>query len=322
MKQFFLLLIFTLFFYDGFSQNPQDQVYYDVDYSLVTPTGEIKGTLCKPIHPPVTPLVIIIAGSGPTDRNGNSNLGINTDAYQMLAWDMAKKGISSIRFDKRGIGESKQAGASESALRFETYVEDVKSWVNHFAEKTNYNGIYILGHSEGSLIGMIASQTSPVKGFISIAGAGRPADQLLLEQVSGRLPDEMFSLFKADIDSLKNGMSLMYVLPPFLPFFRPGVQEYMKSWMKYDPAKEIKKVTVPVMLIQGTTDLQVKETDVRILAEARPESRLLILENMNHILKEAGADTKTNLETYKDPLLPLKDGLTDQIVLFIRTHQK
>jgi uncharacterized protein len=304
----------------GFGQGTE-QAYYDAPYTLKTPTGEIKGTLCSPSRWANSPLVIMIAGSGPTDRNGNSPLGIETNCYQMLAWELAKKGISSVRFDKRGIGESKAATVGESALRIETYVDDVTAWVNEFSNKKSYSGIFILGHSEGSLIGMLAAQKIPVKGYISLAGAGRPADQLLMEQLSG-VPQEFITLIQADLDSLKQGLSLTYVHPNLMAFFRPSVQEYMKSWLRYDPAAEIKKLTVPVLLVQGTTDLQVKVKEANLLATARPDARLAVFENMNHILKEAGEDPKTNLETYKDPSLPLKAGLAETIIDFIRQHQK
>ncbi|MFN8206034.1 MAG: alpha/beta fold hydrolase [Bacteroidales bacterium] len=298
-----------------------DQTYYDTPYTLKTPTGEIKGTLCSPSRWANSPLVIMVAGSGPTDRNGNSPLGVESNCYQMLAWELAKKGISSVRFDKRGIGESKAATVGESALRLETYVDDVIAWVNEFNNKKSYSAIFIMGHSEGSLIGMLAAQKAPVKGYISLAGAGRPADQLLMEQLAG-VPKEFIVLIQADLDSLKQGMSLQYVHPNLMAFFRPSVQEYMKSWLRYDPAAEIQKLNIPVLLVQGTTDLQVKIKEVNLLAAARPDARLAVFENMNHILKEAGEDPKTNLETYKNPDLPLKAGLTATITDFIRQHQK
>lgn len=164
-----------------FAQAPSDSVFSESEVVLKTPSGDISGTLTIPNTAKSSPIVLIIAGSGPTDRDCNSAMGIRTNAYKLLAADLVKNGISSLRFDKRGIGKSRQATTSESELRFETYIDDVVSWISLLKADKRFSSITILGHSEGSLIGMVAAERAPVAGFISISGAGKPIDKILRE---------------------------------------------------------------------------------------------------------------------------------------------
>src|SRR6202008_3030166 len=152
--------------------------------TLKTSTGEIKGTLLLPALKTKIPLVLIIAGSGPTDRNGNQSSAEN-NSLKLLAEELAKNGIASVRFDKRGVGESAGAFEDESALRFDTYVSDVSGWIDFLAPDKRFGKLIVAGHSEGSLLGMAAAaKSTKVSAFISIAGAGRPADEILKEQFS------------------------------------------------------------------------------------------------------------------------------------------
>src|SRR5579859_7330981 len=97
---------------------------------LKTPSGTIYGTLLVPSAPKRMPVVLLIAGSGPTDRNGNSAmLPAPNNSLKMLAEALAARNIASLRYDKRGIGESKAAMTAEKDLRFDTYVDDAVAWV-------------------------------------------------------------------------------------------------------------------------------------------------------------------------------------------------
>jgi len=240
----------------------------------------------------------------------------------MLASNFAKNGISTLRFDKRGVAESKGALKSESELRFETYVGDVVDWISLLKSDKRFSKIIIAGHSEGSLIGMIAAENSKVDAFISIAGAGRSADKIMQEQTKKILPPQLKIESDRIIDSLRKGKTVSDINPGLAMLYRPGVQPYMISWIKYDPAAEIKKLDIPVLIIQGTTDLQVSVDDAKLLARAKPDARLLIIDNMNHIMKESEADYQKNMATSRNPNLPLKAGLADEIVTFIKSINK
>jgi predicted alpha/beta hydrolase len=132
-------------------------------------------------------VALIIAGSGPTDRDGN-NPAMRNNSLKMLAEAMNKNGIVSLRYDKRGIARSRNAGLKEADLRFENYVDDAKAWINYLKKELKFTTIFVIGHSEGSLIGMIASQYKNVTKFVSIAGAGQPADKIIREQLKNQPP--------------------------------------------------------------------------------------------------------------------------------------
>jgi len=286
---------------------------------LKTLTGDLSGSLTLPENVTTYPVVLIIAGSGPTDRDCNSVMGIQTNAYKMIAEDFASNGIATLRFDKRGIGKSKSAMTSESELRFETYINDVVAWVSLLKSDKRFSSIIILGHSEGSLLGMIAAEQTNVTGFISIAGVGKSADKVLQEQLKTKLPPQLLEESNKILDSLRIGKTVSNVNSNLVALYRPSVQPYMISWIKYDPAKEIGKLKIPILIIQGSTDLQVTIDDAKLLSASKPDSKLIIIDNMNHVLKESDTDIQKNMATYRNPDLPLKVGLTEDIVNFIRT---
>ena len=290
---------------------------------LETPTGTIYGTLLTPEQAtkPV-PIVLILAGSGPTDRNGNQLPAIHTDTYRMIAEALQQNGIASVRFDKRGIGASDAAGMEESEMRFEHYVEDAVGWLELLSQEDKYSKIIVLGHSEGSLIGMLAcsqsdtTQSGRADGFISLCGAGRPVSEVLREQMS-RQPRFVRDAFLPILDELEKGNTVENV-PADLPLVRPSVQPYMISWLRYDPRLEIKKLTFPMLIVQGTTDIQVSVTDAENLSAANPQAKKVVIKGMNHTLKNS-LTTFTFLQqgTYTNPKYPLHKDLMSSIVQYI-----
>jgi alpha-beta hydrolase superfamily lysophospholipase len=262
-----------------------------------------------------TPLVLIIAGSGPTDRNGN-NAFMTNNSLKMLAEGLKNDGISSLRFDKRGVGESIESGLKEIDLRFEDYIQDVEEWIKLFNKDDRFSNIIVLGHSEGSLIGMIASHKQKVNKFISIAGAGISAGNIIREQLKNQ-PQIVLDESLPIIEKIEKGETVENVSQMLYSLFRPSVQPYMISWFKYDPQKEIAKLDIPILIIQGTTDIQVSISDADKLALGNKKSQKIIIEGMNHILKDADANRQKNIETYSIPDLPLNKELIRIIVNFI-----
>ena len=281
---------------------------------LETPTGNIEGTLLVPSKEH-SPLVLIIAGSGPTDRDGN-NISLQNNSLKMIAQGLYMNDIASFRFDKRGISRSAAAGMSEEDLRFEHYIEDVKQWCSLLKEDPRFSSFIILGHSEGSLIGMIASQTVSPDKFISLAGPGFSMQATLRRQLADQ-PVYILSMSLPIIEQLEKGKTVDSVPPLINMLFRPSIQPYLISTFKYDPVIEISKVQSPALIVQGTTDIQIQVEDAKKLAAANSNSELVIIEGMNHILKEADANRFLNLRTYGDPNLELKQGLIEKITKFI-----
>ena len=281
---------------------------------LETSTGNIEGTLLLPSKRNI-PLVLIIAGSGPTDRDGNSG-SLKNNSLKMLAQGLYDNNIASFRFDKRGIAKSAKAMISEEDLRPEHYIRDVQQWYLLLKNDSRFSSVIILGHSEGSLIGMIASQDVFPEKFISLAGPGVSMQATLKRQLADQ-PPYVLSMSLPIIEQLEKGKTVDSVPPLINSLFRPSVQPYLISSFKYDPAVEISKVKCPVLIIQGTTDIQIQVEDAKKLAESNSNSELVIIEGMNHILKEADANRFLNLRTYGDPNLELKQGLIKSITSFI-----
>jgi len=285
------------------------------EINLETTIGNLSGTLELPNIKPPFPVVLIIAGSGPTDRDGNNPM-MKNNSLKMLATELAKNGIASLRYDKRGIGKSKSAALMENDLHFENYIKDAEGWIDLLKHDTRFGDIIVIGHSEGSLIGMIASQKKNVAKFISIAGIGQSADKTIREQLKSQ-PATVLAQASPILDKLVQGETVENVPSMLNSLFRLSVQPYMISWFKYDPGKEISKLKKPVLIVQGTTDIQVTVDDAEKLAEANPKAEKQIIEGMNHILKTADMDRQKNIATYSQPDLPIKTELVKVIVEFI-----
>ena len=275
----------------------------------------LSGTLTLPGKSGPVPLALIIAGSGPTDRDGNNPM-MKNNSLKMLAIRLATEGIATVRYDKRGIGESAAAGPGEADLRFDHYVNDAKGWIQHLRTDTRFSTITVIGHSEGSLIGMIAA--SDADKFISIAGAGQAADILIRDQLSTQ-PKAVTDMTTPILESLKQGRTVDDVNPSLHFLFRPSVQPYMISWFKYDPRVEISKLTIPVMIVQGTNDLQVTMSEAEKLAAAKPDAKMVKVVNMNHVLKIATDDHQANIATYNNPDLPVAEELLMHVTAFIKS---
>ncbi|MGB2868234.1 MAG: alpha/beta hydrolase [Bacteroidota bacterium] len=300
------------------SQTGIDSAFSSSELTLNTTTGDILGTLTVPGGTGPFPLVLIIAGSGPTDRDCNSPIGMQTNAYKMLAEGFAGNGIATLRFDKRGIAKSGPAMTRERDLRFQTYVDDVVDWTLFMESDKRFSSITLLGHSEGSLIGILAAPQTHAAKFISVAGVGSTADKILQLQLKGKLPPALAEESNKILDSLRAGKTVSDVSQGLMSLYRPSVQPYMISWMKFDPAQEIAKLKIPVQIIQGTTDLQVTVDDAKLLSAAKLDAKVFIVENMNHVLKECDSDVQKNVATYRNPDLPLKSGLVEKMVDFVK----
>lgn len=281
--------------------------------------GNLLGQLELPEGDGPFPLMVILAGSGPTDRNGNSLLlpGRN-DSLKMLAEQLAAKGVASIRYDKRGIGQNTDLANKEEDLRFEHYIEDAAAFVQFAQADERFSQVGIIGHSEGSLVGMVAANEAKADLFISLAGAGRPIDEVLVEQLTSQLSSDPLQEAKAIIDKLKQGELITNVSAELQSIFRPSVQPYLQSWLAYDPAKVLQQLDIPVLLIQGDRDLQVPVTDAKRLYQAKPDATLIIIEKMNHVLKEAPENREDNLAAYTNPDLPLAEPLIEEMLHFVQ----
>jgi alpha/beta superfamily hydrolase len=283
---------------------------------LQTISGTIYGTLLVPTNTNTKiPVALIIAGSGPTDRDGNNPI-MKNNSLKLLAESLANKGIASLRFDKRGIGASKQAAKSESDLKFEDYIQDAIGWINLIKQEKLFSKIIVIGHSEGSLVGMNAAKEA--NGFISLSGAGNSADFILKNQLSAQgkqIQDMCFPI----IDSLKAGKLVSNISPILNSLFRESVQPYMISWFKHNPQADLAQLNYPCLIVQGDNDLQVSIKEAQLLASVSDRHKLVIIEKMNHVLKTIDSRERTvNLAAYSNPNMPISLALTEAIVNYIK----
>ncbi|MDP3312223.1 carboxylesterase [Lutibacter sp.] len=292
----------------------QEKYYSETELSIPTNSVTINGTLLTPNFVKKSVLLILIPGSGPTDRNGNSSLTKN-NSLKFLAEGLAENNIATYRFDKSVLSYTKDNKEKIDYLTFDIFIEEIKTVIQHFKMATTYSKIIVAGHSQGSLVGMIAS-TTDVDGFISIAGAGRTIDEILVEQISKQAPflkDETVRI----ITELKKGNTVDEFNPMLISIFNKSVQPFLISWMKYNPQEELKKLRIPILIINGTNDIQVSVTDAELLHAAKSTSQLQLIENMNHIFKEIKGDLNENMQSYYNPDLPIMDELTSTILKFI-----
>ncbi len=290
------------------------------DANLTTPSGTLYGTLERPPGNARVPVVVLLAGSGPVDRDGNAPVpGAHFDTLRRIALALADRGIASVRYDKRGIAASAAAGAKESDLRYDMYVGDAVGYVRMLRERGAFTRVAIAGHSEGSLIGMLAAVQANVDGYVSLEGAGRPLSALLREQLHagkvGSLSPELLAESDRIIDELSAGRLVPDAPPALGLLFRPQVQPFLISAFKYDPAKEIAKVRCAAAIVQGTADIQVSLADGQALHAALPSARYVVVDGMNHMLKHA-PDTSSReaiLAGYLNPAVPVEPAVIETI---------
>jgi predicted alpha/beta hydrolase len=278
----------------------------------------LRGSLLEPADFDGRWVALIVAGSGPTDRNGNNPVVRGSvDNLRLLAEGLARAGIATLRYDKRGVAGSASAQVVEGELRFDDFAEDAVAWVDWLRRTGRFAHVAVIGHSEGATLGLLAAQRAPADAYVSVAGLSRDLLTLLDAQLQPRLAaaPALLAAHTRIIDALRHGATVPDVPAPLMSIYRPGVQPYLASAGKVDPSKEIAKLRIPVAIVAGENDVQVPAEDARQLSMARPGARLRVFGGMNHVMK-TGA--KGDLAAYTDPALGLTAGLVDFIADFVK----
>lgn len=280
--------------------------------------AHISGVLWRPAGPPrPTPVVIVIAGSGPVDREGNSGGILRSDSYRMLAEALASRGVATIRYDKRGIGQS-TLGGKLADIGFDDFVADAAALVQKARTTPQLGSIYLFGHSEGSLIALSVAERSKVAGIISAAGAGRPVVDVVREQFARQLPAEEMKEYDALAAALKAGQPLAPQSPVLATLFQPELAKFLRGMLLTDPRRLAAAFKGPLTVVQGDNDVQISvERDAKPLAAAHPGARLVVLHDVAHTLKTDAAQG-SDQPSYREPSLPLAPGVVDAVMATVK----
>lgn len=291
------------------------------DISAPGPNGVLKGTFTS-AGKADAPVVLIIPGSGPTDRDGNNPLGLKAASYRLLAEELATRGVSTVRIDKRGMFASAGAVPDANAVTIEDYARDVRAWVEAARQRTGARCVWLLGHSEGGLVALEAAQRDEgICGLVLVATAGRPLGNVLKDQLRANPANApLLNQANAAVDTLAAGKRVdeKGLPPPLAPLFRSAIQGFLISAFALDPAKLVSNVRKPILIVQGERDIQVSVADAQSLRAAAPKAVLVLLPNTNHVLKQVMSnDRGANVATYADPNLPLAPNVTQTIATFV-----
>jgi hypothetical protein len=286
--------------------------------------GALEGTLDVPEGCGPMPVVVILSGSGSTDRDGNApGAPAKPAIYRVLGKAINDAGFATLRYDDPGIGKSARAvGKNVEDFRYEMEVHAAALFVAKLRADPRFGAVVAAGHSQGSLTGIMAAQEAPIDGFVSLAGAGRPVSALLREQVAPRLNAKQLAELDVALAKMVKGELAGPLSPPLDEILPEPVQPYMISWMKYDPKVEMAKLRAPALLLQGRLDYQVQVLDAQLLAEARPDAKTVLVDDMGHMLRKVTEkDAAAQAATYSEPL-PMHPAVVAAIADFLGTLAK
>jgi len=295
----------------------------ELPFAFQSGTLTLPGTLTMPAsYSSRLPVALIVAGSGPTDRNGNSAGPLraqnNSNLYAILAWQLADAGIASVRYDKRVLGENLQK-IDVAQTSIDDFIADAIAGARKLVADRRFSKVILVGHSEGAeLVLQAVNRGAPASGIVMLSGAGRPIMTVMREQLSKQLPPEELLKWDSAYARYLRGEDAGDVHPGLKPLLLPANRRFMQSWAKYDPAAEIARAHVPVLIVQGGHDLQISEVDARALQLAQPAAKLVVIPAANHVFRAATDDRMAQLRLYTDPTIPIVPELTPAIAEWIK----
>ena len=284
---------------------------------LRTPSGTIHGSLLAPLAATRGPVVLLVSGSGPTDRDGNQPR-LRNDSLKQLAAALAAKGVATLRYDKRGIGASRTAGPEEKDLRFDQYVDDAAAWLEWLKQDPRFSFVAVAGHSEGAHIGALAAAKAGARTYVSLAGLARKPAEVLRTQLKPKLPEPFWKESERILAALEKGETTDTVPQELMILYRPSVQPYLISWFRQSPAEAVAKLRIPVLVVQGTADVQVAVEEGTALKAAARQGELFLVKDMSHVFKRVSADPASQMRGYTDPSIPIVPELAPRIAEFVR----
>lgn len=308
------LFIFLFAFMTTLLSIAQSEITQE-EIQLKNDSIHLPGTLR--FHKEVSPqaLVIYVHGSGNVDRNGNQAGAVSANYIQQLAEALNQNNIAFYSYDKRTATKENMPYLMQG-VSFYNFVEDVQVAINHFTDDVRFSSIHLIGHSQGSLVAMLAL-SDKIDSYISIAGPASAIDEMMIAQLRKQNGDEIANLAASHFEELKADGKIETVNPMLFQLFNPQNQPFFLSWMQYHPTEEMKKVSQPTLIINGTKDIQVPVEEAEALHKANPTSTLVVIESMNHVLKAIEKD-EDNFKSYTTPDFPLAEELVTVISDFVK----
>lgn len=295
------------------------------EIAFKTPDGlELRGTFLAPEGAKNAKAVLLLPGSGPTDRNGNQP-GFQTDLLKDLATALAEEGVATFRFDKRASRPNagqwpKDLSQLDAFFSFEHHITDAIAGLETLRQQPEVDGghVGIAGHSEGGLIALAVGErlgSEKVAGLALLSTAGRPLDIVLEDQIEALLKrqtsdakvqsDYMTNLREAIAHVKANGTNPPQVLPGLAALFSPGTAKYFQTILALDPAPLLKGYGGEVLVVQGEMDSQVSATKdfpiLKTIAESKKGARAVLVPKASHNLKSVTAPTDPGVSGPPEP---------------------
>ena len=322
----------------GFAGESSRGAAFGVDYLVDSGNGLLRGSFLEPEpaassdysiardYSIATPVVLLLSGAQ-ADRDGN-NYAVpgRSDALAELAQSLASLGVCSLRFDKRGTGESYRLGSNEGSLRFDDHIADAKAAIRALASDPRFSSVLVVGFAEGALVGAYALDdlyaagklaSGRVAGMVALCASGRTELEIARDALEGT-PKELKAEAEAIMSALEAGNSYPNPSAYFADYFRPSAQGYLSSLFARNIREAFASLPCPVLVIAGGSDLQTNGSESKLLASVRSDIAYRVIPGMSHALKAVGSDEEENYSSFTDPSLPLADGLPELVAAFAR----
>lgn len=280
------------------------------DITLMNGPITLSGTLS--FTETTQPLVIWVHGSGNIDRNGTQKGLLPLRYIQKCRDSLNARGLAFFSYDKR-TANSANKDLLKTTL-FDDLVTDLQIVVDHLKKEKRFSKIVLIGHSQGSLVAMLGAKNSDK--IISLAGPASPIQEIIVQQIAKNAAI-LAPFAKKHFEELEKTGTIKEINPMLMNIFAKPMHAFLRSWMHYHPTKVARTLQQPLLIIQGEKDLQVAVRDAQLLKDAVPKATLVVIKNMNHVLKTIQKDSD-NMTSYTDPSFPLSVTLVNAIVKFVK----
>jgi len=275
--------------------------------------GFIDAVLTVPPDVERPPVVLLIAGSGSTDHDGNGPQA-KPATLKKLSEQLVARKIATLRYDKRGAGGWKPDYGRPEDFRFIQFVDDATALVNYLRGSRKFSRVVLAGHSEGGLVAILTARRVPVDRLVLLVTAARRQGDLVKAQLEKKLPPEVLQPIVKAVDAIMAGQ--IVDPPPQGLAIAPSMQPGIASAFTEDPIPPLKLLDQPILIIGGGRDLQMARLDFAALSAAAPTAKTLWLPDMNHVLVDVTDDTD-NLAAYNQPERALDTVMIDSVAAFI-----